>query len=217
MSRRLSAVALFLSFSAVTAQAQAWSYPAFQPPVTETREFNFGVADAGRSGTTLLAQWREAAGALTQFTVEAGLISPEDGGGNLLLVGGQFAYQWNRSTSDVPLDLLFTAGAGVTIGDPIVLRIPAGLVAGHRFELEGNMALTPYVHPRLSLDLCGDCTIDQASLSIDFDVGANFEISSVIALRAAAFFGGGEIFKRNGVGISLAWKPPGLQRVVGGR
>ena len=196
----------------VAAGAQAWSYPAFQPPLTQNREFNFGVADASKAGTTLLFQWRESAGERSQFTLESGLIAQSGDNGNLLLLGGQYAFQLTRSTSDLPLDMLFTAGAGVTLGDPFVLRIPVGVSVGYRFPLEGNMYLTPYAHPRVSLDFCGDCGGNDTSLGIDFDVGADFEITPAIALRGAAFFGGGDLFSRNGFGLSLAWRPPALQR-----
>jgi hypothetical protein len=212
MRRRLLALATAIVVPAASSGAQAWSYPAFQVPFTVNREFNFGVADASKAGTTLLVQWREAAGERSQFTLESGLIAQSGDNGNLLLLGGQYAFQLSRSSADVPLDLLFTAGAGLTVGDPFVLRVPLGLAVGHRFELEGGMFLTPFAHPRLSLDFCGDCDGDETSLGIDFDVGLDFEITSTIALRGAAFFGGGDLFSRNGFGISLAWRPPGLQR-----
>jgi hypothetical protein len=212
-SRRLR-VALAAALTCPLAQAagQAWNYPAFQPPITQTREFNFGIADAGRPGTALLVQWREVAGARGQFTLEGGLVSRDRRRGALLVAGGSWAYQLTRAEPDLPLDLLFTAGAGLSIGDPAVLRIPVGVVAGHRFELDGNLAITPYVHPRLSIDLCGDCTLDEPSLGIDFDLGGNLEITETLAVRAAAYFGSGEVFGNNGIGVSLAWRPPGLRR-----
>lgn len=194
-------------------RAQAWSYPVFQAPIIENREFNLGIADAGRGGgTSLILQWREAAAARSQFTLEAGLVFPDNRRySTLLALGAQYAYQITRSTRDVPIDLLFTAGGGIALGDPATVRIPIGLNAGHRFELERDMSITPYVHPRLSLDFCGDCGND-AGLSLDFDVGASWEVTRVLALRAAAFFGGGNLFGRDGIGFSVAYRPPGLSR-----
>ena len=48
---RLAIVAIVVA--PVTAGAQAWAYPSFQPPRVMNREFNFGIADAGHAGTTL--------------------------------------------------------------------------------------------------------------------------------------------------------------------
>ena len=198
------------SLVASTASAQAWSYPVFQTPVVENREFNVGVADAGKGGTTLIVQWREALATRSQFTLEAGIVAPDERGkSNLLALGAQYALQLTKSTTEIPLDILATAGAGVALGDPVTLRVPLGVNVGHRFALTETTSLTPYVHPRLSIDFCGDCG-DAAGVGVDFDVGASWEVSSVLALRGVAFFGGGDLFGKNGIGLSVAYRPPGL-------
>lgn len=190
--------------------AQAWNYPSFQPPTVVSREFNFGIADAGRGGTTLLFQWREGSTPRSQFSLDAGLVAPEGRGDNLVILGGAWAYQLHQSNSLLPLDFLLTAGAGAALGNGTALRVPVGVSIGHTFGLEGSASVTPYVHPRLSLDFC-DCGNDDVSLGIDFDLGANFDITQALALRASAYFGGGDIFGRNGIGFSIAWKSPALQ------
>lgn len=210
MSRRIP-FAFLLLVAAAPAGAQAWSYPAFQPPRLESREFNFAAADAGRAGTTFLVQWRELVATRSQFTLEAGLAAP-DGQGSVLVLGGAYAYEAYRSTSEVPLDILFTGGVGLGLGEANTLRVPVGISLGYRFALANDLALTPYAHPRLSLDICGDCGRNEVGLGVNFDVGANLDLTSVLALRAAAFFGGGDIFPRNGIGLSLAWRPPGVRR-----
>jgi hypothetical protein len=84
---------------------------------------------------------------------------------------------------------------------------------GHRFELEDGMALTPWLHPRVSIDLCNNCPDDSESdLALTFDLGLNFEVSRTIAIRAAGIFTGNESFDNDGFGISVAWTPPGLVR-----
>src|SRR5688572_13020377 len=57
--------------------AQAWAYPAFQPPRVINREFNFGIADAGNAGTTLVFQWREGVNPRTQLSFDAGFADPD--------------------------------------------------------------------------------------------------------------------------------------------
>jgi hypothetical protein len=191
--------------------AQAWAHPSFQPPRVTSREYNFGFADAGFSGVTLLFQWREGIGNDTQLSLDAGIADP-DGRDNLhALLGGQFAYQMMRSRADVPLDLLFTAGIFLAAGDPSVVRVPVGLSIGHRIPLEGGVALTPYVHPRLSLDFCGECRND-SDVSVAVDLGLNLELTRTIALRVSALFSGSDYFDDNGFGISLAITPMGITR-----
>lgn len=194
------------------ALSQGWTYPAFQPPRLEEREFNFGVADAGKGGTTLVAQWREFVATRSQFTLEAGLSAADKGGGNVLIGAASLAYEAHRANDDVPLDFILTGGAGVALGDAAALRIPAGVAVGYRIELERDVSITPYVHPRLSLDFCSDCGSDEAAIGVNFDVGVNVDLSPHIAIRAAALFGGGSLFGQDGIGISLAWRPPGLRR-----
>lgn len=209
----LAASAALLPFIARDAHAQAWAYPSFQPPAVTSREFNFGIADAGDAGTSIVFQWREGYSARSQFSFDVGLADPEArGADNVLFLGGNFGYQLAKSSADVPLDFLLTAGAGLGFGNRTTLRVPVGVSIGHRFPLEGTLALTPYVHPRVSLDFCNDCGGDDSQIGINFDIGANLELTRVLALRGSAFFGGSDRFGNDGIGISLAWTPPGLRR-----
>jgi hypothetical protein len=176
------------------------------------REFNFGVADAGRSGPTFVFQWREESGPRHQLSLDLGLAdSDRRRTGLVLFGGGQYAFQMARSSSEVPLDFLFTLGAHLAVGDLTLFRVPVGLSIGHRFGLEGNLALTPYVHPRLSLDICNNCG-GNSDLAASFDLGANFEITRTMAIRVSALFTGSDSFDEDGFGVSLAWTPPGLAR-----
>jgi hypothetical protein len=210
--RALGALAL-LALAGRNAAAQAWAYPSFQPPTLTQREFNFGVASASDAGTSFVFQWREQAGTKSIFWLDVGFADPKPtGADNVFFASGNYGYDLHRANADVPLDFLFTAGAGVAAGNNTVLRIPVGVSIGHRFPLDGGVAITPYVHPRASLDFCGGCRSDESQLGLNFDVGANFELTRVIALRASGFFGGSNRFGDNGIGLSLAWNPPQLKR-----
>lgn len=198
-----------------TARAQAWSHPSFQPPRTAIREFNFAVAQADGPGTTLLFQWREEYGPRHQLSLDAGIADSDvDNAELMLFVGGQYAFQMSRSSPDVPMDFLFTAGAYLAAGDFTLFRFPVGVSVGHRFELEDAMALTPYVHPRLSIDLCNNCRGDDndSDIAVTFDLGLNFEVTRTVAIRAAAIFAGNDSFDDDGFGVSVAWTPPWLAR-----
>ena len=196
--------------------AQAWAYPSFQQPRVVEREFNFAVADA--AGTSLIFQWREGISARSQWGLDVGFADRDgDEGDGVLILGGSFAYQLTQARDDMPLDFLLTTGLGIGITDPgNTMRIPVGVSIGHEFELDQGMALTPYIHPRLSIDYCGDCGPDNDSeteLGVDFDIGLNFRVNQTLALRFSALFGGSELFgNEDGIGLSLAWTPLGLKR-----
>jgi hypothetical protein len=91
---------------------------------------------------------------------------------------------------------------------------------GHRFPLEEGFAITPYVHPRLSIDMCTDCDGPEGDdsstdLGIDFDLGVNFEVTPRLSFRVSALFGGSDTFgDSDGFGISLAWSPAGLSKMI---
>ncbi len=196
---------------ASSARAQAWAYPAFQPPRITSREFNFGVADAGNAGTTLLFQWREQVGAPNQLSLDAGLADPDRPHSDaMVFVGGQYARQLARSSAEMPLDFLFTFGAYLAAGDYRLFRMPVGVSVGHRFDLGDGMALTPYVHPRVSVDVRSGRG-DNSDLNVDFDLGGSFEITRSLAVRAGVLLTGSEGWD-DGFGISLAWTPSGLSR-----
>jgi hypothetical protein len=209
---RVAIIAALVTLSTTSVRAQGWAYPSFQPPRIVARELNFGIAHGGDAGTSLLVQWREQTSPSSQLSFDIGLADPKATGvDNVLFLGGQYAYQLSTATPDVPLDFLLTAGAHASFGDNTILRLPVGVSIGHRFPLEGTLALTPYVHPRASLDFCGGCKNDESQIGINFDVGANLELTRALALRVAALFGGSDRFGDNGIGFSIAWSPPGVR------
>lgn len=205
--RAAFAAAALLLASAAPLAAQAGSYPAFQPPRVINREFNFGLADAD-GGTTLLFQWREGQGAKSQLSLDVGVMDTDgQNTDNVFLLGGQFAHQLTTARADMPFDLLLTVGANLAHADNFnVFRVPVGVSAGHRFPLEGGLALTPFVHPRLAFAHCGDC-VDESNLGVEFDFGVDFEFSPAFSLRAAGLFGDDDTFTDDAFGISLAWRP----------
>ncbi|MGZ8412869.1 MAG: hypothetical protein ACXW61_05415 [Gemmatirosa sp.] len=207
----LTLAALVAPPAARSAQAQSWFTPSFQPPRPSTRDYTLAVA--ANAGTSVLFQWREGLGPESHFGLEGGLVDVDGEGGTKLLAGGSYAYQLTRTTATQPLDVLLTAGAGFAVGDGADLfRIPVGVSVGHRFALDGEMAITPYVHPRLSLDVitgAGD-DADNTDLSIDFDLGASFEITRQIALRGSLVLSGGRLSDDVGFGIGLTIVPARL-------
>jgi hypothetical protein len=196
--------------SASSAGAQAWAYPSFQPPRIAVREYNFGVGDAGGPGISMVFQWREQSGPRSQFSFDVGIADTDRRDIDLVAFGGiGAATRLSSATSEVPLDFLLTGGIYLAIGDGTLLRLPVGLSLGHRFDLEG-MALTPYMHPRVSLDMCSGC--GGSDLTLALDLGLNFEVTRTLAIRGAVVLTGTDSFDGDGFGLSLAWTPPSLSR-----
>lgn len=188
------------------------TYPSFQQPRVVSREFNFAVAD-GQGITPFVFQWREGTSVGSQISFDLGLADPENEAADVyLILGGQYALTLARSSADMPLDVLFTAGVFSQFGNDVtMLAIPVGASIGHRFPITGTaMAITPYVHPRLALQYVSfdTPTGDQSDTDIDisFDVGGNLELSQQWALRLSAMFGDDDA-----LGLSLAWTPRGLR------
>lgn len=187
------------------AEAQAGFYPAMQPTRVVSREYNFALADFD-GGSALVFQWREGLSSpRTQFTADLGIadIGTESG----ITLGGSFHYQLMRETQDLPFDMVFGAGLGLTaVNDVSFWRIPVGVAIGHRFPLEGQFFITPFVHPRISIDRISSNGASDSQSNIDIDVGASFEFNPRMQLRLVAGFG-----ESDGVAISFAYAPRGMR------
>ncbi|MEP7346222.1 MAG: hypothetical protein ABI877_13190 [Gemmatimonadaceae bacterium] len=206
---RIALIATIVGAAPAALVAQSGGSPSFQPPSITTRELNFGVTHFKGGVAALLFQWREGISPRLQFSLDAGLADAEARtSDNQVIVGGALAYELAKESPDVPLDFLLTGGLYLGAGNYGVLRVPVGVSVGHTFLLEGNLSITPYVHPRVALESCKGCS----TLAVDFDVGGNLQISRILALRVSGVFGSSEVAGHDGFGISLAWTPPGLRR-----
>jgi hypothetical protein len=201
------------------AEAQGSNIPSLQVPTASVRDYTAAVS--GGSGTTALFQWREGWTPRRHWQLDAGLADRSGTEQLSLMVGGGIGQEVARATPDQPLDLLFTAGAYAAFGGgSTLLRLPVGMSIGHTFPLEGGMALTPFVHPRASLDLATRGERDgetgrggRSEVSLHFDLGVHFQVNRQVALRAAAAFTGAELAgARNGFALGLTWTPAPLVR-----
>jgi hypothetical protein len=212
---RSSLAASVVLLAAVVTPALAQStYPSFQQPRVVNREFNFAIAD-GSDITPLVFQWREHTAPGTQLSLDLGVADPDFPGSDLFfMVGGQYASVLTQSRADMPLDILFTAGLFTQFGNDLTfLSVPVGVSVGHRFPLTGtSMAITPYVHPRISLDYGKFGGESDTEVNITFDLGGNLELTPQLALRVSAMLGGdGFLGDSDAIGFSLAWTPRGLR------
>ncbi len=200
-----AALAAAVAFPVAEAAAQSLN-PAFQAPRTVQREYNAAIAD-GDGTTMFLFQWHEGMTSASGFRFDGGLVD-FDGGDVHFLIGATYLRQLNNAGQDVPVDLLLTAGGQALLGDVTAFELPVGISVGRRFPLEGGFALTPFAHPRVSLQYCNDCA-DETDLGIAVDFGVDFEISSRMSIRGAFMIGSDDA---DAIGIGLAWRPNGLRR-----
>lgn len=197
-------------------EAQALNYPAMQVPSVSNRDFTGALV--GNRGTMMMFQWREEVSSQLHFGLDAGLYDSNRGDSRVsLFVAGNLGKDLMRATRDQPLDLLLTAGAGISLGnDRNGFRLPIGVSMGHTFELDEGMAITPFVHPRVSIDLCSSCSSrgrSQTDISLNFDVGASFDITRRLAVRVAALFSGANQFGGgDAIAVGMTWTPDGLRR-----
>jgi hypothetical protein len=217
-SASVAAAALAVGASVVpmtSLDAQAYNYPSMQTPRASSRDYTAGIV--GGAGTTFLFQWREGAGQGQHWQLDAGFADPKGGVDPLLFVGGFLGKELVRARADQPLDVLFTAGVGAAFGGNATLfRVPFGVSVGHTFELDEGMSLTPYAHPRLSVDACGSCGRDRDSrtnISANFDIGGHWQVNRQFGVRVAASFSGSDLVGSDEtVGIGFHWTPAGLSR-----
>ena len=211
MLRRIAGLSALVLAAAAPLQAQAYVYPALQPSRIAEREYNFALADMGDGfGTGLIFQWREGLGnPKLQFTLDAGFADPDAPNADArLLIGGGLAYQLTSATTDMPFDIVLAGGLGLTTGDDVTtVRVPFGAAIGHRFPLEGDIAITPFVHPRLSWDRISFNGNSDSDTNLNVDIGANFEFKPQMAIRVAAALGDDDA-----VALSFAWTPKGLRK-----
>jgi hypothetical protein len=214
--RLLSVLTLALLLPAGrVARAQAQGHPALQVPTVVEREYAASLV--GGRGTMLLLQWRELLTGGLQGGLDVGLYDPSAGRGNTaLFAAGNLGRQLLRAGADQPLDVLLTAGAGIAVADGRTsFRLPVGAVLGHTFALDDGMAVTPFVHPRASLDTCSSCAPGRRAstdLSLNFDVGASFDFNRRVSARVAALFSGSDHLGGDALAVGLTWTPAGLRR-----
>lgn len=194
------------------ASAQAANYPSLQLPTASTRDYTAAIASG--SGTLAVFQWREGAGPGMHLGLDVGVADYKNSNNLTVFVGGSLGRELLRASGDQPLDLMLTGGVGVGFGGGLtIFRVPVGVSIGHTFKLDEGMSLTPYVHPRLSIDLCNECgprDHNRSDVSLNFDLGANFQVSRQFAVRAAASFTGSDIFGEDSFALGFNWTPSAL-------
>ena len=205
-AKTVSIAGAAVALSASAASAQAWHYPTLQVPTISSRDFSVLVAGGGDYGTSFVGQWREGLAPDVMVNFDVGLATP---GNTLFLAGAGLGYTLMRSTQEVPIDLMLTGGLYGAFGNGSLIRIPVGVVAGHYFPLSGGLAVTPFVSPRLSIDVCAsDCNGGGTNLKLNFDIGARLDVTKTVGVTAALTVGGlGDGPSQTAFGVGLVYRP----------
>lgn len=102
-----------------------------------------------------------------------------------------------QATDEVPIDVLWFAGAGLGIGGDLLLSFPLGLSVGAILDTD-QVRFAPYAAPRVVLDAClgdddppaGGCFRgDDVELDVAADVGLDLSFSPSWTIRFAATLG----------------------------
>lgn len=215
MAGVIGALSLLLTPRAGVAQAS--NYPSLQVPRASDRDYTAAIA--GGNGSSLLFQWREGLTGARHLQLDVGATDRKGDENLLLFVAGTYAQQLTTARGDQPLDVLFTVGGGAGFSSgTTIFRFPVGTSLGHTFDLEDGLAITPYVHPRASLDACSNCGRrggSRSELTLNFDVGVSFRVNRTLALRAAAAFSGSDLIGNDdALAFGLTWTPTALLRTA---
>ena len=112
----------------------------------------------------------------------------------------------SRRSPELPLDLSWTTGAGVAVGDWVLVSVPVGIVAGRSWT-SGPVWLSPYVAGRLALDL----RLGADAPEREFDVGPGVDVGLDLALdraRRAVVRFGASLGDRNALAVGVALGGP---------
>ncbi|HUF50809.1 MAG TPA: hypothetical protein VMN60_08250 [Longimicrobiales bacterium] len=197
MMRRHLLIALTLAVAgAAPVAAQAWDAPSFMSP-RPGEDIGLYVlksevegSDVGFSGI-----WRQSGN--LNLGVRAGII-----GSDFYLVGAELYGPLNLLGPESGLMLSWVTGIGAGFNGVTTLRVPLGVSVGVNLGA-GGLAITPYAHPRVALDviareIAGEEETD-TEINFDIDLGADVALGQSFVLRVGATIGDTNTF---GAGIA---------------
>ncbi len=196
LRRGLLPLCLLLLPAAPAAAQVAWDAPLLVPPSPRGGWGVYLVDPTPGSGIGFMATWR----AQSNLGFRAGLA---DGRRNTLALygGADLSGRILRNSPDVPFDMDWVAGAGIGIGDAVLLSFPLGLTLGGALNADG-VIFEPYATPRIVLDawMGSDRPRDGLRLGAAVDLGVDVLFNPSWAIRF-----GGTVGDRNALAIGVAF------------
>jgi hypothetical protein len=190
----LGALTFVLLLSAPAKAQIAWDAPLY---VGSESPAGWGLylVDAARgSGVGILSTFRSQDGPGLGWRILLG----EDRSKKLAVAGGaDFSGMLIKHRDDFPVDLFWVTGAGLGIGEAVLISVPIGLGVARTLEADG-VSFHPYLTPRVILDapLGGDEDNEMAlrfgvdlGVDLSFDPGWAFRFGATIGDRTATAIG----------------------------
>lgn len=129
-------------------------------------------------------------GSVVDWGLRGGVI---DVSSNLGIFGGfDLKNEFVRATDSFPLAVAWVTGGGVTWvfdAEVGVFRIPLGLSFGRAIETDSDLVITPYLYPRIALDIPLSQPGADTKVHFDVDLGADFQFAPRWFLRFGATIG----------------------------
>jgi hypothetical protein len=202
--RRWTTTAGVLLALAITspATAQSWETPTFFAPAAHD-DIGFYLIDAEFGDLGFMGIWRQSGN--LNFGLRGGMGGVE--GNRTVLLGVEVYGPLVTPGGSSVLAVSWLAGAGASFNGATWLRVPAGVSIGARIPGSG-FTITPYVHPRLALDVVsrdrpnGDEDTD-SEFNLEADFGADLAFGTSWVARFGLTVGDVEAF-----GIGLAYRIP---------
>jgi hypothetical protein len=178
-----------------TALAQRDGVPPYDAPSFNTPygEDGFGlflniVRDVNDVAGEATYRW---SGSVVDLGLRGGLTDVDS---NLGLFGGiDIKNEFVRATESFPLAVAWVTGGGITWvfdADVGLFRIPFGFSFGRAIDTEsGDLTITPYVYPRIAVDIPMSTPGADTDVHFDVDLGADFKFAPRWFLRFGATVG----------------------------
>jgi hypothetical protein len=167
----------------------AWDAPFLVPPRAPAG-WGAVLLDPAGGDLGLVGTWRGGTGS---WGLRGGFAEQHDDD-LALLAGADLSGALVRGDSDVPVDVDWIVGGGLSVGDEILISVPFGVTVGASISAE-SVALGPYLSPRLVLDLWtgddeGPGNDDDDDEGLDLDVAVDIGIDIAFDPGWTIRFGG---------------------------
>jgi hypothetical protein len=181
--RSVLAAGLLVILPSAPLAAQVWDSPTFfSPRPPEDIGIYVTMPDGGDTG--IAGIWRQSGN--INLGVRAGL------NGDYIHVGSEFYGPLGFLGPDSPILMSWVLGLGASFNGVTLLRIPFGVSAGLTLDA-GGAVITPYVHPRLALDVAiydtGNDEETDTDVNLPVDIGADVSLGESFVLKVGATLG----------------------------
>lgn len=204
--RKIGTAAILWSFAfllgAAPAAAQAWDAPMFLPP-HPGEDLGIYLSKPDNADWGLQGIWRQQGN--LNLGVRLGFAQINSGNTSWFL--GAETYAPIVSGPSTPLDVSWVLGAGASFDGALTwFRLPFGVTVGKTLHA-GRTAITPYVLPRLALDVESVDNATDTRLNFATDLGVDLRLSPAVKLRFAATLEADSrrSFQNLGLGLAFAF------------